>query len=146
MISKLRLVGWGSSEYYRVGQDNSLRMSVFKPPEVLLGFERYDYSIDMWEFGSMLASMVFRKEPFFHGNSRQDQLIKIARVLGTDKLYSYVSKYNIDLDNEDVEALGNLPSRPLTTFVNSDNQRLVTDEALDLLQQLLLNGSRQEKL
>ncbi|KAH7153468.1 kinase-like domain-containing protein [Dactylonectria macrodidyma] len=135
---KLRLVGWGSSGVYRPGQDNTLRVSIWRAPELLLGFERYDYSLDMWQLGSMMASMIFRKEPFFHGNSQQDQLVKIARVLGTDRLYAYVSKYNIELDDEDVEALGYLPCQPLTVFVNSDNERLVTDEALDLLEQLLL--------
>ncbi|KAH7120262.1 kinase-like domain-containing protein [Dactylonectria estremocensis] len=135
---KLRLVGWGSSGVHRAGQAHTLRVSVWRPPELLLGFERYDYSLDMWQLGSMLASMVFRKEPFFHGNSRLDQLVKIARVLGTDRLYAYVSKHNMDLDGEDIEALGNLPCQPFTIFVNSDNERLVTDEAMDLLQRLLL--------
>ena len=39
---------------------------------------------DIWSLGCMLAAMVFRKEPFFHGNDNYDQLVKIARVLGTD--------------------------------------------------------------
>ena len=30
----------------------------------------------------MLAGMVFRKEPFFHGQDNYDQLVKIARILG----------------------------------------------------------------
>lgn len=34
--------------------------------------------------GCMLAGMVFRKEPFFQGRDNYDQLVKIARVLGTD--------------------------------------------------------------
>lgn len=87
----------------------------------------------------MLASMIFRKEPFFHGTSRPDHFIRIARVLGTDKLYTYVSKYNIDSDSEDVEALGNPPCQPLTIFVNSDNERLVTDEAMGCFKQVLLS-------
>ena len=29
----------------------------------------YDYSLDMWSLGCMLASMIFRKEPFFHGHA-----------------------------------------------------------------------------
>ena len=66
----------------------------------------YDYSLDMWSLGCMLASMIFRwkegfwsprdvrltgfkinftltrnrKEPFFHGHDNYDQLVRIAKV------------------------------------------------------------------
>ena len=41
---------------------------------------------------------IFRKEPFFHGHDNQDQLVKIAKVLGTEGLYAYLDKYTIVLD------------------------------------------------
>lgn len=41
---------------------------------------------------------IFRKEPFFHGHDNYDQLVKIAKVLGTDDLYLYIEKYSIRLD------------------------------------------------
>ncbi len=41
---------------------------------------------------------IFRKEPFFHGHDNYDQLVKIAKVLGTDELYLYLEKYDIELD------------------------------------------------
>ena len=38
--------------------------------------------------GCMLASMIFRKEPFFHGHDNYDQLVRIAKVLiGLNMLY-----------------------------------------------------------
>lgn len=41
----------------------------------------------MWSLGTMLAAMIFKKEPFFHGHDNYDQLVKIARVLGTEDLF-----------------------------------------------------------
>lgn len=41
---------------------------------------------------------IFRKEPFFHGHDNYDQLVKISKVLGTDDLYAYLDKYDIELD------------------------------------------------
>lgn len=41
-------------------------------------FQMYDYSLDMWSLGCMLASMIFRKEPFFHGHDNYDQVNKQA--------------------------------------------------------------------
>jgi len=39
-----------------------------------------------------------RFQPFFHGHDNYDQLVKIAKVLGTDDLYAYLDKYDIQLD------------------------------------------------
>lgn len=38
-------------------------------------FQMYDYSLDMWSLGCMFASMIFRKEPFFHGHDNYDQVM-----------------------------------------------------------------------
>ena len=46
----------------------------FKGPELLVDYQMYDYSLDMWSLGCMLASMIFRKEPFFHGHDNYDQV------------------------------------------------------------------------
>lgn len=54
----------------------------------------------------MLASMIFRKEPFFHGHDNYDQLVRIAKVLGTEELFEYLSKYQIDLDSRFDNILG----------------------------------------
>ncbi len=61
-------------------------------------WQDYDYSLDLWSLGCMLAGMIFRKDPFFCGHDNYDQLVKIARVLGTEELYEYLNKYGIELD------------------------------------------------
>ena len=68
--------------------------------------QMYDYSLDMWSLGCMLASMIFRKEPFFHGHDNYDQLVRIAKVLGTEELYEYLDKYHVDLDPRFNDILG----------------------------------------
>ena len=49
---------------------------------------------------------IFKKEPFFMGDSNRDQLVKIAQVLGTDNLYKYLKKYHLKLDEEFLKLLG----------------------------------------
>lgn len=39
-----------------------------------------------------------------------DQLVKIAKVLGTDDLFKYIKKYNLKLDQNYDEILGRYPS------------------------------------
>lgn len=109
----------------------------FKGPELLVDFQEYDYSLDMWSLGAMFASMIFRKEPFFHGNSNSDQLVKIAKVLGTEELFEYLDKYEIELDPQYDEILSRFPRKPWQSFVNSENQRFISEEAIDFLDKLL---------
>lgn len=47
---------------------------------ILVICQMYDYSLDMWSLGCMLASMIFRKEPFFHGHDNYDQVSGIHVV------------------------------------------------------------------
>lgn len=51
-------------------------------------------------------AQIFRKEPFFHGHDNYDQLVKITKVLGTDELYAYLEKYDIELDAQYDDILG----------------------------------------
>lgn len=38
------------------------------------------------------------QDPFFCGHDNYDQLVKIARVLGSEPLYEYLAKYGLELD------------------------------------------------
>jgi casein kinase II subunit alpha len=111
--------------------------SLGRAPELILNCKGHDYSLDLWSVGAMFASMIFRKEPFFHGNSNSDQLVKIAKVLGTEDLFDYLDKYEIELDAQYDDILGRFPKKNWHSFVNSENQRFVTNEAIDFLDKLL---------
>lgn len=99
--------------------------------------QMYDYSLDMWSLGCMLASMIFRKEPFFHGHDNYDQLVRIAKVLGTEELFEYLDKYHIELDPRFNDILGRHSRKRWERFVHSENQHLVSPESLDFLDKLL---------
>ena len=64
-------------------------------PELLLSYDRYSYSVDMWSFGCLLAGLLFKKDVFFKGACHMDQINKIVRVLGTDCLERYIDKYDL---------------------------------------------------
>ena len=60
LFVQLRLIDWGLAEFYHPGQEYNVRVAsrYFKGPELLVDYQEYDYSLDMWSFGCMLASMV----------------------------------------------------------------------------------------
>uniref|UniRef100_A0A671N7Y4 non-specific serine/threonine protein kinase n=1 Tax=Sinocyclocheilus anshuiensis TaxID=1608454 RepID=A0A671N7Y4_9TELE len=136
---KLRLIDWGLAEFYHPGQEYNIRVAsrYFKGPELLIDYQTYDYSLDMWSLGCMLASMLFRKEPFFHGHDNYDQLVRIAKVLGTEDLYDCIDKYNIELEPRFNDILGRHSRKRWERFVHSENQHLVSPDALDFLDKLL---------
>ncbi|TFJ86085.1 hypothetical protein NSK_002905 [Nannochloropsis salina CCMP1776] len=144
---QLRLIDWGLAEFYHPGREYNVRVAsrYFKGPELLVDFQEYDYSLDMWSLGCMLAGMVFRKEPFFHGHNNYDQLVKIAKVLGTDDLFAYLEKYDLELDPQFDGILGRHSKKPWQKFVTPENRALVSDEAIDFIGQLL-RYDHQERL
>ena len=56
------------------------------------------HTLTAWISRTLTLNQIFRKEPFFHGHDNYDQLVKISKVLGTDDLYAYLDKYDIELD------------------------------------------------
>lgn len=59
----LKLIDWGLAEFYHMGQDYNVRVAsrYFKGPELLVDYNYYDYSLDIWSTGAMFASMIFKK-------------------------------------------------------------------------------------
>src|SRR5271154_3478849 len=57
---ELRLIDWGLAEFYHPKTEYNVRVAsrYFKGPELLVDFQEYDYSLDMWSYGCMFASMV----------------------------------------------------------------------------------------
>lgn len=58
--AQLRLIDWGLAEFYHPNTEYNVRVAsrYFKGPELLVDFQEYDYSLDMWSLGCMFASMV----------------------------------------------------------------------------------------
>lgn len=144
---ELRLIDWGLAEFYHPGREYNVRVAsrYFKGPELLVDLQEYDYALDLWSVGCMFASMIFKKEPFFHGQDNYDQLVRIAKVLGTDELYAYLEKYDLELNPKVDDALERHSRKPWNRFVNQENQHLVSDEAMDFLDKLL-RYDHQERL
>lgn len=137
---QLRLIDWGLAEFYHLRMEYNVRVAsrYFKGPELLVGLRDYDYSLDIWSLGCMLAGIIFQKEPFFMGSDNYDQLVKITQMLGTAGLDEYISKYGIRLDSEFDGILTKQEKVPWSTLVNSRNKHLANAQAIALLDRMLV--------
>ena len=52
----------------------------YKAPEVLMSYNKSTTSSDMWSYGCILASWLFKIETFFNGDDNINQLYHIAKV------------------------------------------------------------------
>lgn len=136
---ELRLIDWGLAEFYHPMERYNVRVAsrYYKGPELLVDFQEYDYSLDMWSVGCMFASMIFKIDPFFNGRDNQDQLVKIAKVLGTEDLYNYTEKYKVGIDSHQAAILGRQHRRPWKKYINWRNEQFCTPDAIDFLDKLL---------
>lgn len=60
----------------------------YRPPDVLLGSQKYSTEIDIWSAGCIFAELVNLK-PLFAGQNEKDQLDKIFKVFGTPNSQSW---------------------------------------------------------
>ena len=69
MLQPLMLIDLGLADFYFPNTKYNVRVASrhYKSPELLLGYELYDYAIDMWSVGCILAGLLMRREPFFRG-------------------------------------------------------------------------------
>ncbi|ORX43012.1 kinase-like protein [Hesseltinella vesiculosa] len=136
---KLRLIDWGLADFYhpRVAYNVRVASKCYKGPELLVGYQYYDYSLDMWCFGVTLAGMIFRRDPFFNGNDNFDQLVKITQTLGTDDFTPYIQKYNIKLHPNFQHIIKPCARKPWSKYCNPSNKCYTSPEVFDLLDNLL---------
>jgi cyclin-dependent kinase len=67
----------------------------YRAPDVLMGSRKYSTPVDIWSVGCIFAEMV-NGRPLFPGNTDQDQLQKIFKVLGTPKEADWPTAAELD--------------------------------------------------
>ncbi len=136
---KLRVIDWGLAEFYHPGVEYNVRVAsrYYKGSELLVDDKLYDYSLDIWSLGCTFGEMIFQKIPLFKGKNNYDQLVRIAKILGTRDLTRYLEKYKLVLDKNYNGILGKYSKVMWEDFITRENKRLVSLDALDLLSRML---------
>lgn len=120
----LMLVDLGLADFYLPGKEFNVRVASrhYKSPELLIGYEYYDYAIDMWSVGCILAGLLFRIDPFFRGVDNEDQLGQIVNCLGTRDFLPYCRKCNVRLSSKARAAIGKYCSESSSSSSQSEDK------------------------
>ncbi|XP_015364460.1 PREDICTED: cyclin-dependent kinase 12-like [Diuraphis noxia] len=101
----------------------------YRPPELLLGEERYGTSIDVWSCGCILGEL-FLKKPLFQANEEMMQLETISRLCGSPTPAVWPTVINLPFWHSlKAKKVHRRRLREEFTFMN--------DSALDLLDHML---------
>ena len=135
---EVKLIDWGLAEYYEPGRRYPVRVATrhYKGPELLLNCETYGPSLDIWCLGCTLASLLFKMIPFFKGKDNDDQIVEMARVVGSGPILTYAKKHYLKMSDDLVHRVSNTKRKNWDTWIEK-SRGVATPEAIDLLGKLL---------
>ncbi|CAD8120441.1 unnamed protein product [Paramecium sonneborni] len=141
---EIQIIDWGVSDFYYPLKEYRTRVGTrhYRAPEQLIHYKNYDYAVDVWALGSILASTIFKKYPFFKGKNNDDQLLQVVRVLGSKDFFMFCEKYNIKIGQELQRRLEGYERKALESYINEENRELVSPEVIDLLNKIFVYDHR----
>lgn len=135
----VKLGDWGLAEFYHPFRRYSVHVATryYKPPEILLNFDYYDYSLDMWSVGVILLEILTQKIHIFDAEVAEDQVYEIAKVVGGEAIMKWAEKYRVPLTEEQKQRFAEYERVPFVELIPSNRESFRDEEALDLLEKLL---------
>ncbi|KAK6101822.1 Protein kinase domain family protein [Brugia pahangi] len=130
---ELKLADFGLARFYDEDQDRPYTNRVitlwYRPPELLLGEERYTTAVDVWSVGCILGEL-YTKKPMFQGNTEMVQLDIISKLCGTPSPENWSDVIKLPLY---------CSFRPKRTFprILREAFAFIPDKPLDLLDRML---------
>lgn len=124
-LTKLKIIDFGSGCFSNKRVFTYIQSRFYRAPEVILEVG-YDYKIDIWSLGCVLAEMVIGR-PLFAGRDEIDQILCIIEVLGLPPAYMLdrSAKRGAILENlrkSTGQGKGKIPaSKPLKSVIGGDS-------------------------
>lgn len=134
----LKLIDWGLGDLYFPGKPYTVRVSTmrYKAPELLMNYQYYDYGVDVWGVGCVLAEMLV-KFPFFEGRNIDEMIIEIAKICGSSSILQYIDKYGLEVQQSTLSKLPNNNNSCWQRVINMIKPKKMDKDAVDLLKKLL---------
>jgi len=128
----LKICDFGSAKKLVKGEPNVAYICsrYYRAPELIFGATDYDFVIDVWSTGCVIAETVLTT-PLFPGESAVDQLVEVIKILGTptkNQILAMNPEYN-DFRFPIIKAY---------PWVKVFKSKIVTPEFIDLISKILI--------
>lgn len=142
---RLRLLDWGLADFYHPEQkyNSHVATRIFKPPELLINYPYYDYSMDIWSAGLTFAIMMFRKIVMECGDNDAEQLLKVADLVGGQGIIEYADSLNVKLDSRARSILAGKEGTGWRPWLPKAPKGMCTPDAMDLLDKMMTIDHRE---
>lgn len=80
----VKICDFGSAKKYKADDASVAYITsrYYRAPELILGNYKYDFTIDVWSAGCVIAEIMLGR-PVFEGNDARSVLLSIIKQLGT---------------------------------------------------------------
>jgi cyclin-dependent kinase 12/13 len=126
------LVGPDGLREGKIDLTNNVITMWYKPPELLLGSQRYSHPVDMWSAGCVLAELELGR-PLLPGKSEQQQLELICKSIGSPTEENWPGVTSLP----NYEPLLKHMQKYNTTF-RSTYTTVISDSVIGLLERILV--------
>jgi len=137
---KVILADWGLAEFYHPMRKYSVHVATryYKSPEILLDYEYYDYSLDIWSVGVILLELLTLKLHVFDGGDNEHQLDSIAEIVGGAAVLEWAHKYRVKIHRAERERLATFRGQSFESLISFSRRKFRDPDALDLLKKMLI--------
>ncbi|OHT05908.1 CMGC family protein kinase [Tritrichomonas foetus] len=136
---ELELIDWGLADYYFPEKPYTTHVSTmrYKAPELLMNYQYYDYGVDVWGAGCVMAEMLV-KFPFFEGRNLDEMVVQVANVCGTSAITQYAEKYGLNISSQVSALLPSISSPGWQRTLHSIKPQKMDEDAISLMKKLLI--------
>lgn len=138
---ELRLADWGLGEFYHPLRlySSNVGTRYYKAPELLLGYELYNYSVDIWSVGVILIeSLSLDIHLFDFERFKMEQIDTIARIVGGKKIADWINFHRPKKSSpEMVQRLLKFNGVSFESIIPKNRSNFKNTDALDLVEKLL---------
>lgn len=120
----------------KVKLTNNVVTMWYKAPELLLGSNRYNYAVDMWSTGCILAELELGR-PIMPGRTEAEQMDLICRVIGTPSEASWPEVTKMPFFDQMLRHAASTYSSSLKSVVGTAGTNL-SEAAMSLLDRVLV--------
>ena len=135
----VKLGDWGLAEFYHPLRKYSYHVGTlyYKGPELSLGYQFYDYSVDMWAVGVILIEALTCKFHVFE-ETKHGVFDSIANVFGEKDIIDWCQKYNVKITKNRLKRIKNLKKKSFESLFPKDRKDFMEPNAIDLVSKLLV--------